>query len=395
MSELFIETARDDDAQAAYWAIAFEAFGVPPAKDLPGLLDRYRQQHTWIARAGGAVAGGLVVTPLGQWFGGRSVPMAGIHAVAVAPEHRGGGVAVRLMRAVLEAERARGVAISTLFPATQPLYRSVGYELAGSYVRYRVPVPPAAPAEPTLEVERVGVEALAHLREVYTGRAAREAGNLDRSEWIWRRLLEPVGESVTTFRVGAGGATEGYVVLSQQRPPGGGLGFELVVRDLVALTPAAGRRLLRLVAEHRSMAGHFTLYGPPAPELLWWLPEQEHAVDQTMRWMIRILDVRAALEARGYPPGLGAEVELELSDDLLPGNAGRWRLEIAGGRAQVRDGGAGRPVRADIRALASLYSGYATAAQLAAVGLLSGHPDDLARLSAIFAGPPPWMAEMF
>ncbi len=43
------------------------------------------------------LAGGLVLLPLGQWFGGRSVPMTGLAAVMVAPEFRARGVATELL----------------------------------------------------------------------------------------------------------------------------------------------------------------------------------------------------------------------------------------------------------------------------------------------------------
>ncbi len=113
-----------------------------------------------------------------------------------------------------------------------------------------------------------------------------------------------------------------------------------------------------------------------------------------MRWMLRLVDVRAALEARGYPPGLTARLELEVDDDLLAGNRGRITLEVADGRGSVSDGGAGA-LKAHVRGLAPLYSGHLDAAALAAIGLVDGSAGALATASAIFAGPAPWMMEIF
>lgn len=58
----------------------------------------------WIDYAcDGAPAASLVRVPVGQRFGGRSVPMLGIAGVAVPPERRGGGLARRLMADAISA----------------------------------------------------------------------------------------------------------------------------------------------------------------------------------------------------------------------------------------------------------------------------------------------------
>ena len=74
-----------------------------------------------------------------QWWHGRAVPMAGVAGVKVAPEARGGGVGRALTAAVLAEIEARGYPLSALYPATAPLYRSFGYEIAGG--RYQVTLP--------------------------------------------------------------------------------------------------------------------------------------------------------------------------------------------------------------------------------------------------------------
>src|SRR5687768_5716726 len=62
-----------------------------------------------------------------HFYGGRAVPAAGIASVAVAAEARGKGFGTVIMRESLSELRARGVVISSLYPATVPIYRQCGY----------------------------------------------------------------------------------------------------------------------------------------------------------------------------------------------------------------------------------------------------------------------------
>ena len=110
--------------------------------------------------------------------------------------------------------------------------------------------------------------------------------------------------------------------------------------------------------------------------------------------MIRVVDARKALTLRGYPPGVTATVELELEDDLVAANCGRLVLEVAEGRATVRDGGAGS-VRASIRGLATMLTGFTSPRAAALAGLAEGPDAALDALGAAFAGPAPWMPDMF
>ena len=60
-------------------------------------------------------------------------------SVKVAPEYRGQGAGRRLMTELLAAIAARGYPLAALYPVTMPIYRSLGWELAGG--RYRATIP--------------------------------------------------------------------------------------------------------------------------------------------------------------------------------------------------------------------------------------------------------------
>jgi predicted N-acetyltransferase YhbS len=90
-----------------------------------------------------------------QWWHGRAVRMAGVGGVKVAPEQRGRGTGRALVTELLRVIADRGYPLSVLYPATAPLYRSLGWELAGGLYRAVIParslaslLPPDGPAQP-------------------------------------------------------------------------------------------------------------------------------------------------------------------------------------------------------------------------------------------------------
>jgi predicted acetyltransferase len=111
-------------------------------------------------------------------------------------------------------------------------------------------------------------------------------------------------------------------------------------------------------------------------------------------WMVRVLDVAAALEARGWPAGAAGTLHLEVEDDLFPENGGRFVLEVSDGVARVRRGGEGR-MRLHVRALAPLYTGFYRAEGLRAAGALEADDASVQTAMQLFSGPQPSMRDMF
>jgi predicted acetyltransferase len=107
-----------------------------------------------------------------------------------------------------------------------------------------------------------------------------------------------------------------------------------------------------------------------------------------------VVDVGAALAARGYPAGVEAELHLAVADDVLPANNASFVLRVAKGRGEVAPGGSGS-LRLDVRALAALFAGYRSPAQLRMSTDLVGSDQDLALAATLFAGPAPWMPDGF
>ena len=129
MADLTVELLREGDADQLL-DLNRQAFGGPerdPDRPATG------RERVVAAYAGDRLVASVTTHELGQFFGGRSVPMGGLAGVVVAPDQRGRGLARQLIMRSFEAMAQRGEVISTLYPTTAPLYRSMGYEIAGTY----------------------------------------------------------------------------------------------------------------------------------------------------------------------------------------------------------------------------------------------------------------------
>jgi predicted acetyltransferase len=379
---------------------------------MPQWCDRIGASNLRLARRGSEIVGGLGLVPMGHWLGGCSVPCVGVTAVAVAPEHRSRGIAAELLRTALEEVRRDGVALSSLFPATYPVYRAAGYESAANRLVYRIPltsVGAGAREVPALDGTAAGArsrlaqpdirEATADdhptLRALYDARAKTAPGQVDRTRYFWVRIHEPAsGEDARAYIVEGDAGPEGYVVVWYKAGASPLAANELTVRDLVARTPGAARRILRFLADHRSIVAAVHVAAGPGDPVLMQLREERLTISDVQRCMVRVVDVRAALERRGWSPALRGEVHLDVRDPLLRENARRYVLEVSGGRAEVREGGSGA-VAMDVRGLAALTTGYLGAEELCVAGLCDGADADLAHATALFAGPAPWLTDHY
>ncbi len=337
----------------------------------------------------------LLRVPMGQHFGGRSVPMVGIAGVAVAPESRGKGLARELMRRALTEIAAEGVPLSGLYASTQDLYRQVGYEQAGHRFEIRIPLHRIGVRERASEVRPLEEEDLSAVRACYEEFAGLFNGTLDRGPYCWGRVRELRGERYSGFGFFGAGGLEGYLFLKQARKPESGR-HDVLISDAAFRTPGAGRRMLGFLADFATTGDEAVLYGGPLHPLLSLMPQQHFDVRKRDYWMLRIVSVKGAIEGRGYSGSVGARFTLRVTDGLIAENEGAWDVHINGGRARVERGApGGSEVRVGVNGLAAVYSGLYTAREAAVAGLVEGDGAGLDAMGAAFAGGTPWMSDMF
>jgi predicted acetyltransferase len=382
-----------EDERDRVFALREQAFNVS--------LERQRKsspfpaENARVAIVDGELAGTLIVYRFGHFFGGRAVPSVGIGGVAVAAHARGRRVAETIMIETLREFRDQSFAISTLYPATVPLYRRCGYEFASFRFHYRSPLEslPRDDAPPVVEWDD---SSLVEIADCYRTYASTMSGPVDRPDWFWgKRVLHVTDDQpVRRYCVREDGRITGYTVYTQDKAGDLPYGFNIECRDLVWTTPASATALLGFFGRHRSTGDHLMWAGPSNDAIANLLSEQDVNHDSWFRQMLRLVDVPAAFEARGYPAPLEAAVEIQIEDPAFGWNDAGWRIETSGGTAKVSPAPSA-DARVDVRTLGAMFSGLMSARDARRLGRLVANDSDVAALDAMLAGPPPWINDWF
>ena len=350
--------------------------------------------EVWVACDGKEILASVRHIVASQFFGGRSVEMAAVCGVAVAPHARGRGLMQLVLGELWADLRRRRVPLSALFPTTLNAYRRAGYETAGVRARYSVPIQEAGPhavgARPWSDADLPAVQAC------YRAFALTRNGQLNRNEFWWRRAMASDGQTdVYRYLVERQDSVVGYIVYTHEAIPGGLLPrFSLRCRDFVWEDAAAARSLLSIAAAHIHLGVDFSWIGGDRQTLSYLYDQPRVSADWSYLWMLGLVDPILALESRGYGDQVEAAIELEVSGQgLQDGNF--LRLEVGGGSGHVTriDRSA---VSVDRGTLAAIYSGWLPAPEAARLGCLRGATKrDLDTLEYIFSGASPWMMDSF
>lgn len=341
-----------------------------------------------------------VALPFGQFFGGRAVPMGGVAAVAVVPDFRGRGLGKQVTRACIDAMRERGEAISSLFPGTTSLYRSLGWEIAGSYLIRKL-VPRLLRGLPRASGGRVRPATAADhaaIRACYAAYARTANGCLDRHEHWWGRRGDEWRDRAMFVHEADSGGIDGYLVYHQVDGEWSHLGgdFSIAVDEIVAVSRDALLCLWGLLASWSTQVAQLWFHGGADDPILFELPEQVLETLAEIRWMTRVLDAPAAVAARGFPADLDVLVPLRIRDAVVAANDGGFVLTVQKGEGRLERSPRAAGPTLDARGLASLYTGFSTTAALARAQLLTGgSASQRAALDAAFGGPTPWLIDEF
>ncbi len=396
--EAYEQLSTDGDAHAVA-RIVMHAFAGGTLDESLQWIETVGRDSWRVLRVGEWVKACLFMVPMGIFLGGRSVSMSGVVAVGVAPESRGQGLATRLMLESLREAKQDGFALSGLFSAKQALYRRVGYEQAGHYVRYTVPLGELVVrrdldlASDGWRVRTLGEGDRADIQAFYRAQAMAHDGMLDRGEYIWGRVAHWRGEDRHGWGIeNERGELEAYVYLSQRRK-GDDDRQRIVVGDWQARSMRGWAALMRFVREFSSMGDEVVFKGSPSHPVCFLMDEQRIGERDGEYWMLRVLDVKGLLSSRGYGTGVVCEAHLRIEDGSLDAG-GDFILRIEGGGGSVEPGGRGEVCMSE-RTLAAVVSGYLSARQAAQLGLVTGKARAVEGLSGLFEGATPAMVDQF
>jgi len=364
-----------------------------------------------------ALVGTTGVYDLRMTVPGAALPVAGVTAVSVLPSHRRRGVLRSLMHRQVADIAARGEEpIAALWASETPIYARYGYGRATSNAYFRFErgegaMAATAPADPALTLRLAEpAAATAELAKVFDTVLPAQPGFFARSDDWWDRVLsdEPTGRHgfspLRCLLAGDGSGVRGYALYTTAQRWHEATGLpdgQLVVRELIAADPAAGAALWHNLLT-RDLVAVVTAECRPADDpLLYQLLDQRRAREQVSDGIwVRIIDLPRALTRRAY--SCPVNVVIEVTDKLLAGNAGRWRLRTGGPAGPAADVSCERTdepadLALDVRELGAAYLGGTRLGTLAAAGLVTElRPGAVLRLSSAMTwDPAPWCPQIF
>jgi len=349
---------------------------------------RFTVKDVRVGELDGQIVASLVLYPLTGYVRGARLPIAGVGSVAVSPEHRRRGIAEMLMRAMLRELRQGGRAFSVLYPFRGSFYRKFGY---GTIEQTHVLSisPKSLPASDEMRwVRRLMLPDRPAVQALYDRVAEKGHFALARvNEWWTQRLWSYPGDWVV-YEGRRRGQIEGYLYyeIDSSRGP---FQLEIEVKEFVAASPHAHRGLVGYLA---SLADQVALIEAAVPADNTWPTLLRNAENQkpgpaigvyndtgnlASGAMLRITDVKAALELYPVASVARGEVVLDVEDALLPPNARAYRVSAREGRLKVgfetvRAGVRPRAprVRLGVDALATLLAGTVSPSRAAEAGIV-------------------------
>jgi len=354
--------------------------------------------------------------------GQEVLPAAGVTFVAVLPTHRRRGVLSSLMRRQLADVRDRGEPLAILWASEAVIYGRYGYGRASWQLGFtlrrgegglsRAAAGLAATAGSDLRLRITEPEAaLPELAKVYEAVLASRPGMFGRNDAWWRIMIyDPADQRqgaspLRCLLAEDASGPRGYALYSARDTWADSLPENvLTVHELMAADPAAGVALGTDLFS-RDLTTEFRLYRRPVDDpLLYHLADPRRTRPQLIDALwVRIVDLPRALTGRRY--ACPVDVVIEVRDEILPANAGRWRLTTT---AEAPGGGlaascvpapatSAADLALDVTELGAAYLGGTRLGALAGSGLVAElRPGAVRQLSAALAwDPAPWCPSVF
>ncbi len=346
-----------------------------------------------VAEAAGEVVGTACAFPTQMWLSGVPVSMGAVADVTTHPDYRRQGIFQMMMEYLLQRMAGQKLAVSALFPAAHPLYHRFEYAAAATCHAYGI-----NPQNLTVLSERSRVRPFAEtdlpaLQSIYRGgQLSRADGRLTRSAERWRVIINAtLRRKDTHIVVYDDGGVSGYLRYTLTADGA------LQVAEMFVAADAAYRGLWGyLAAQPVAAIDYIAPADDPIFQMLtvpadryggnrgWCFDDVFHV---TAGFMLRIIDLPAALTARFYPHDMMGRYVLKIHDPRLPGNQAPLAFRLVDGRPEVRPAQAGQTphLETDIATFAQVYCGFLSPEQARRLGRLQADDDTIAWLGKAMA----------
>ena len=339
------------------------------------------------------------VATVNSWVGELSVPgerltpFWAISGVTVSPTRRRRGIARAMLEGELRTAHDAGLAIAGLTVSEATIYGRFGFAPAVHAAAWDIDTRRAGwrggEASGTFEYVR-REDAVALLGDLHERVRVTRPGDVDGWTGRWRQFAmiaggskEPGHTRVVRY-ADPDGVVRGVVVYRLTEDPADMARHTLDITYMVTDGDEAYRALWGFVLRHDLVTRVRAKLRSVDEPLAWLLADRRGASASVHdhEWL-RILDVPAALEARGYAAP-GSHV-ISVRDGLGFAD-GTWMLEVdADGTARVAPTDAEPQVSMPVTSLAAMYLGGVRGATLRTAGLLDASDDAVRALDRTFA----------
>jgi predicted acetyltransferase len=397
MADLETRLMRDGELRAYLTAVT-RSFGEAMTDDDYTSSERvFEPDRVFVAADGDNIVGGGAAFSFRLTVpGGAEIGAAAVTAVGTLPTHRRRGALTQVMRQLLDQARTREEPVAILWASEGSIYQRFGYGMGTLQAEFEILQARASFRDQVAPVGSMRIveadEAKRLFPPIFDRVRARTPGFCSRTATWWE---EQIFADPERWRRGAGpktfvvhevdGRPEGYLIFRVKNEwESGASKSALLVRELIADTPRAGRELWRFCFGHDLI--HTVRAGNLAPDhpLLLMLnePRRLRFLLGEQLWL-RVVDVAAALRARSFDSA--DRIVLDMTDTYTPDLAGRWLVDTTGDSPVIERTDAAPDLGLDVTDLACLYLGAFTTTEMAEAGRTVELTDGArARVDALF-----------
>ena len=393
MNESAVRVARTDDYDAMQRCFGGALMFEFPADEK--YKAAFEPERSLVATDGDEVVGATRVLTRDLSVPGAVVGAAHVTGVGVSATHRRRGILSAMMTEQL---RAAPEALSVLWASEPGIYGRFGYGAAAWFVSYEIDMPRLKPRLPAVpgRVRRLPAEGAAKvLAPLLEHLQHTRAGVSGRNDQWWEIRLDDLPEwrhgrnaREIVVHEDESGAVDGYAMWrSKFGSNPSGISNEIQLEELVTSSFEAYQALwghllsMDLTTKLNYM---FAAVDEPLMQLVGNTEALQRRVAESL-W-VRITDVPRALEQRRY--AVPADLVLDVTDDLIAANTGRFRLTGDGDKARCEPTDAAADLALSVTELGAAYLGGRSLAEFAVTGRVRElTPGVLDTASAAFGWP--------